>query len=111
MINQTQGRVVAERAELATSFISRLRGLIGRRGWEGLDGLWIEPCAGVHGLGMRFAIDVVLLDEALGVIWVGTLRPWRMGRIHLDARAALELPAGTADRTGTAIGDVLALER
>ena len=102
---------MAERVDLAVTFFARLRGLLGPRPWEGRDGLWLEPCSGVHGLGLRQAIDVILVDEALTVLWLRTLRPWRLGQLHLDARAALELPEGSLVRSGTAVGDVLWLER
>jgi uncharacterized protein len=111
VLNETRGEVLGRRVEVAESFVRRLRGLLGRRGWGPSDGMWIEPCAGVHGLGMSFAIDVVLIDEGLHAIWVQTLHPWRLGRIHLDARAALELPVGTLARTGTSPGDRLRIER
>ena len=61
-------------------------------------------------MGMRYTIDVVLVDEANVALWIQTLDPWRLGKIHLDARAALELPAGTLERTGTEVGDVLVFE-
>lgn len=106
----TRGEVLAERARVARGFFERARGLLGRRGWGDLDGLWIEPCAGVHTLGMRFAIDVVLVDGAMRVLAVQTLRPWRLGRLHVDAAAALELPVGAALRCGVSAGDLLALD-
>ena len=103
--------MLSRRAALATSFGARLRGLLGRRGWRGLDGIWIEPCAGVHSLGMRFSIDVLLVDDAMTVVaLLAPLRPWRLGAVHLEAAAALEVPVGTVDRTGTQVGDALALE-
>ena len=111
VINSTRDQVLGRRVELATTFAHRLRGLVGKRDWGDRDGLWIEPCLGVHALGLRFPIDLVLVDEGLTVLWTQTLHPWRLGKMHLDAQAALELPAGTIERTGTRRGDQLALER
>ena len=65
---------------------------------------------GVHGFGMGYAVDVVLVDDAYIALALQTLAPWRVGRVHLEARAALELPAGTLARTGTEVGDALVLE-
>lgn len=110
VINHTRQVVLGDRVSLARTFTQRLRGLIGRRSWGDQDGLWIEPCAGVHGVGLRFAIDVVLVDESGSTLWLQTLEPWRVGRMHLDARAALELPEGTLARTGTELGDTLVLD-
>jgi uncharacterized protein len=109
VVNLTRGVALAERADVADTFLRRLRGLLGRKGWGPFDGLWIEPCAGVHALGMAFPVDVILVDESRRALWVRTLRPWRIGGYHLDARAALELPAGTLERTGTQPGDRLDL--
>ena len=103
----TRDRELGQRIEVARGFFSRLRGLIGRRGWGKTDGFWIEPCSGVHAFGMRFTIDVVLVDEELRVLLVQTLKPWRVGKIDLRAYAALELPVGTAVGTGTVAGDEL----
>lgn len=111
VLNLTRGAVLADHVEVADTFLRRLRGLLGRRSWGVWDGLWIEPCAGVHALGMAFTVDVILVDEGSCALWVQTLRPWRIGGFHLDARAALELPAGTLARTGTAPGDRLELRR
>jgi uncharacterized membrane protein (UPF0127 family) len=109
VVNATRGVTLAERAQVADTFLRRLRGLLGRRGWGADDGLWIEPCAGLHALGMSFPVDAILVDEGLRVLWARTLRPWRLGAFHLEARAALELPAGTLETTGTRPGDVLEL--
>ena len=111
VVNETRGTVLAERAAEADTFTERALGLIGRRGWGATDGLWIEPCAGVHALGMRFPVDVVLVDGAMTVVAVQTLHPWRIGRPRLDAAAALEVPVGTVAASGTRCGDSLAVER
>lgn len=109
VVNVTRDRLLGQQVEVAHGFLRRLRGLIGRKRWGDFDGLWIEPCAGVHALCMGFAIDVVLVDEGLRVLWTQTLRPWRLGKMHLDAQAALEIPLGMLAQTGTRLGDQLAL--
>lgn len=89
---------------LAVTPVSRLRGLIGRVEPEPL---LIAPARSVHTCGMRFAIDVVFLDDRLRVVRVVPgLRPWRLASAR-RACAVLELPAGTA--AGLRPGDRLAL--
>jgi len=57
---------------------------------------------------MRFAIDAVFLDRDLRVLKVAyDLPPWAPAIGAARANAVLELPAGTAARTGTQVGDVL----
>lgn len=49
------------RAAFAMGFASRLRGLVGKPGFEGL--LVLAPCRDIHTWGMRAAIDVAFVDE------------------------------------------------
>jgi len=110
--NVTRGVALAERAETADSFWRRGVGLIGRRDWNAADALIITPSNSVHSWFMRMTIDVVHLT-ADGVVQrlVPNLRPWRFGPIVRGGRTVIELPAGTIERTGTAEGDQIAVER
>jgi uncharacterized protein len=82
----------------ATTFLARLRGLLGRPLPAAGAALLITPCASVHTCFMRAPIDVVFLDHHDRVLRVFTaLRPWRLAGCR-GARAALELAAGDAAR-------------
>lgn len=60
---------------------------------------------------MRFAIDAVFIDRDRRVVKVAAdLAPWRFAIVAKGARDVIELPAGTAARTGTQAGDELLLE-
>lgn len=60
---------------------------------------------------MRFAIDAVFIDRSGRVVRVAAdLPPWRLATAARGARDVIELPAGTAARTGTQAGDELVLE-
>ena len=60
---------------------------------------------------MRFAIDAVYIDKSGRVVKVAAnLRPWHFADAARGARDVLELPAGTASRTGTQAGDELVFE-
>ena len=77
-----------------------MRGLLGRSGLSSGEGLLLRPAGSVHTAFMRFAIDVVFLDRDLWVLKVASdLAPWRTAACR-GARAALELPAGEANRQG-----------
>src|SRR5512141_326403 len=90
------GRVVLERCAVADGFLTRLRGLLGRRGLEAGEGLLLSPSSSVHTVFMRFPIDVVFLDRGLRVLGVvPNLRPWRLAG-RRGARHVLELAAGQA---------------
>ena len=111
VVNVTRNAVLAERADLADSFLGRARGLLGRSALAPGEGLVIRPCNVVHTVGMAFPIDVVHLDagsRALRV--VANLSPWRLGPLVRGSQVVVELPAGTALATDTRRGDEVRLE-
>lgn len=61
---------------------------------------------------MRFSIDALFVDRSLRVLRVAErLRPWLPAVMApRGTDAVLELPAGTAARTGTQAGDELTTE-
>ena len=92
---------------VADSYWARLRGLLGRSGLEPGEGLLLRPANSIHTAFMRFAIDVVFLDQDLTVLdVVEGVPPWRV-KARRDARAVLELGAGEAARQGIVPGDCL----
>lgn len=106
--NTHNGVVLADRAELARTFLARLRGLVGRPWLEEGEALILRPCNSVHMFFMRFSIDVCFLDRAGRVVALAyNLAPGSVSPIYPRATQAVELPAGTLGRTGTGVGDVL----
>lgn len=82
---------------MATSPWRQTVGLIGRKGLSPDEGLWLEPCNGIHTLFMRFAIDAVFLDRDGRVLRiVENLGPGRMCGPVRKARVVIEIAAGTA---------------
>jgi uncharacterized membrane protein (UPF0127 family) len=103
--NLDTGAVVADRVAVADTRATRAVGLLSRSGLEPGEALWIVPSRGVHTWGMRFAIDVLALDESGVVIdRVSGLRPWRIRLPRRGTAGVLELPSGTLDASGTALG-------
>ncbi len=96
--------------DIADTSAKRRVGLLKHPGLEAGTGLWILPCESVHTFFMKFAIDLVYLDRKKKVRKVRNAVPaWRMSAC-LTAHSILELPAGTAARTGTQAGDQLSIE-
>jgi uncharacterized membrane protein (UPF0127 family) len=111
VINATRGAALAERAALADSMMTRAVGLLGQASLPEGSGLVIDPCTSIHMFFMRFAIDALYVAQDGTVLRVvSNLRPWRLGPISLSSRYVVELPAGTAARTGTQPGDQLRVE-
>jgi uncharacterized membrane protein (UPF0127 family) len=108
LVNLTRDSVLAERAAVAETPATRQRGLLGTYSLADGYGLLIMPCRQVHTFGMRYAIDIVFVDEAWNVKRVvHEMKPGRISALVMKARAVLELPAGKALETGTKVGDML----
>ena len=108
--NAASGAVIADRLHAAHTHWTRLRGLLGTRSLESGHGLWLKPCRQVHMLGMRYPLDVVFLDDELVVVRaISGLAPGRVSPRITRATSALELPAGTVERTGIAEGARVAI--
>lgn len=88
--------------EIAASYGTRRRGLLGRTGIEGA--LLITPCNSVHTFRMGFTIDVAYLDKSLKVVEVHTMKPGRLHLPRLRARHVLEAEAGAMERWGVRPG-------
>lgn len=111
MRNETRNTVLAEAADLANTSATRRTGLLKHKCLEPGDGLWIVPCESVHTFFMKFPIDLVYLDKKRKVRKVRHAVPaWRLSAC-LTAHSVLELPSGTVERTGTMVGDELAVEK
>jgi uncharacterized membrane protein (UPF0127 family) len=109
--NVSVNRVLADRVGVADTRATRAVGLLSREGLEPGEALWIVPSRGVHTCGMRFAIDVLALDQAGTVIdCVSNLKPWRLRLPRRGTAGVLELPAGTVAASGTAVGHHVLLE-
>lgn len=105
--NRTRGILIADSADIADTSAKRRRGLLKHTSLEPGEGLWIVPCEGVHTFGMKFPIDVLFLNKRKKVVKVRSNMARRRIALGLMAHSVLELPAGTADATGTVRGDEL----
>ena len=116
--NITREAELAERLEIAASLWAKFAGLMGRAGLPHGGGLWLAESNGIHMFFMRFPIDAVFLgrpepDGARLVVGLSArLPPW-LGLVPFvrGAHGVLEVPAGTIEATGTAIGDRVMIGR
>jgi len=106
-ISRDRDAVVAERCGVADTSRSRTVGLLGRSGIDSAEGLWIVPCASIHTWFMRFAIDVLFLNQGNEVVSVAEeVVPFRL-RFGRGAHSVLELAAGRASSVGVRVGETL----
>ena len=105
------GVLLAERLRAADTHWSRLKGLLGTSSLEPGDGLWLKPCRQVHMIGMRYAVDLVFLDDSnRAVRTIGGLAPGELSPRVAGASSVLELPLGTLARTGLTAGHAVEIE-
>ena len=108
-LTKPDGTVVAQPLEVASNFIARGMGLMGRQRLPENGGLLIHDCNGIHMMFMRFPIDAVFVDKANVVLKTyERLLPW-VGIVPLVWRAdkVAELPVGTIRRHAIKPGDQL----
>jgi uncharacterized membrane protein (UPF0127 family) len=109
--NQSRQTVLAQAADIADTSSKRRTGLLKHVRLEPGEGLWIVPCESVHTFFMKFPIDLVYLDKGRKVRKVRHAVPaWRLSAC-LSAHSVLELPAGAARDSATAVGDQLEFEK
>ena len=89
---------------VADNFVTRGLGLLVGAPLEPQEGLLIAPCASIHTLGMRYAIDVVFMDRTARVLRVCEAVGAGRMRFARRARAVLELRAGAAAAHGLVPG-------
>ena len=110
--NLDTGSIVADRVSVAATRAARRVGLLKHDTFETGEALWIVPSRGVHTMWMRFAIDLVALDDRGVVIdSVQSLQPWRIRMPRRGTAGVLELPVGTIAQSGTALGHRILFER
>lgn len=101
---------VARQVTMATTWGSRLRGLLGRRALPEGEAMVFPSCRSIHTWGMGFPIDAAFVDRSWRVVAVREhLAPWRVVLPVRRAWGVVELPSGTLERTGLRVGDVLQL--
>ncbi len=98
------GKVLAS-IEIPATRKARARGLLGRSGIEGA--MLLRGVRSVHTLGMRFDLDVALLDEGGTVVKMLRLKRNRVSAPVWRARAIIEAEAGAFGQWGLQIGDAL----
>lgn len=110
--NRTRGTVLGTEILLADTWWSRLRGFLARPQPLPGEGILLAPCVAVHTFFMRFDLDVIFLNGAGDILAVEErLAPWRTSGRVSGSRYVLEVPAGTVQATGTAVGDTCSWSR
>ena len=108
VFNKTRESFLGLRVATADTFLTRLKGPLGRIGLKPYDGIWLIPSLGIHTIGMLFPIDLIYLDTDLRVIHlVEHLGPFRISPIRIKSASVLELESRAIYSSNTKIGDEL----
>lgn len=108
VVNITRNIIVADKAEIADSFFSRCKGLLGRNALNEKEGIIIKPCSSIHTFFMRFPIDAAFINKHERVIRIySSLRPGRLSAIVYGSVMCIELAAGALALSRTEEGDIL----
>jgi uncharacterized membrane protein (UPF0127 family) len=92
----------------ASSFLTRLVGLLGTKKIDTEKVLYIKRCSGIHTIGMKYPIDVVFLNKYDNVSRLyESLKPNRITSIKYKDRGVLEFPPGTIKSLKIEKGDLL----
>jgi uncharacterized membrane protein (UPF0127 family) len=110
IINITRNIVLADNAVMADTALTRLRGLLGRKGLKEGEALVIRPSNSIHMFFMRFAIDALFVDRYNKVVGVcNKMQPWSVSPVFWKSFYVVELAAGVIDAIGTGAGDEIEL--
>lgn len=110
VIEADTGALVAT-AEIAETPITRIVGLLGRKGLEPGAAMLLDPCDTIHTWFMRFPIDVVFASRDGEVIRAyDDVGPFRVARGSRRARITIELPSGARRRANIGVGSRLRFE-
>ena len=105
-LNRTSQKTFVDKGIVAPRPWARMRGLIGRSSLESGEGLLLLGTKCIHTIGMRFAVDVLFLDEKGCVVnLIHAFKPFRISAFITNSAMVLELPAGVLYESGTEIGN------
>lgn len=99
--------VLASTLEPAFDSKTRNRGLLGRDSLPDDSALIIAPSNSVHTFGMRFPIDVIYAKRDGRVVKIRESMPKSRISLALGAFAVIEMAAGSAERVGLEVGDLV----
>lgn len=107
--NMSHNKILATKAQIANTFFTRLKGLLGTKKLDKGKALVIRPCNSIHTIGMNYDIDVLFVDSSDNVIKVINKMPASRFSLCPKSFYVIELPAGTIEATGTVAGDKISL--
>lgn len=106
--NKTTNARLIGNLEVAKTFWTRGRGLLGRKDLAEDQALWIHRCNSIHTCFMQFSIDCVFVDKNLKVKAIyKDVKPWRLVPPVWGASSVIEMASGVSSKLQINVGDQL----
>ena len=87
---------LAQQVEMATTYFTRLKGLMFRKQFDKGSVLVLDPCPQIHTCFMRFELDALFCAPDGTVLHVvEKMKPWHFSKFVRGARYTLEFAGGT----------------
>lgn len=100
--------LLIEQLDIAESFWSRGKGLLGRKNLPANEALWIKPCNNIHTFFMKFAIDCIFIDKKMEIKKLAeNVVPFRFVGPFWKSHSVIELKSGFIESKKLKIGDHL----
>jgi uncharacterized membrane protein (UPF0127 family) len=110
LINQTAGKIIADKLVMKSGFFGRLIGLLGKNALGSGEGIILKPCRQIHTFFMSMSIDVIFVSADFEVLYVMENVPaWRLSPLLLKSLYTVELAAGALNGS-VKKGDILTFE-
>lgn len=108
LFSTSRNKILLPELETARSFWSRGVGLLGRKGLNAEQGLWILWGNSIHTCFMRFTIDCVFMDRNLKVKALKkNVKPWRFVAPVWGATSVIEMSEGMIEQLEIELGEQL----
>lgn len=108
LYNSTKNMVLSNRLDVADTFFSRLKGLMGRPKLEADSAMLITRCNSIHTCFMKFPIDVIFVDKNFRVKSIQkNIKPWRFTAPVIGSKSVIEFSAGVFSENQVEVGDIL----
>lgn len=109
--NITKKTVLAKEVNVADTFFTRTKGLLGRKEFRKGQALILNSCQSIHTFFMHFPVDVLFVDKNNCIVkTINSLKPFRLTPLYFNSVFTIELPAGVLQDTATQEGDILLFE-
>lgn len=100
--------LLVEQLNIAESFWTRGKGLLGRRSIAANEALWIRPCNNIHTFFMKFSIDCIFVDSKMEIKNIATnVGPFRFVGPYWKSHSVIETKSGFIELKKLKIGDHL----